>query len=617
MSAGEEGQTVDGDAWLTDDAPCTQMQRYLSLVHDRRCLVETLEEQVVEEAFLRTQLEVMDERERDCENLVDALLQRIVDLRLQGGEDNGELVDEIEDSILVEVYKKKMCKDLFQTHCAVSKHANARKARKWSAMQQRNRQTRKLIQSMEAQITSSAQSMHHTTGDSPAVLSHLRDAPRRPRNWSCSAQNGNPVTVLPVMLESSEVLLDLEETDVARQDAPLAPVPDLDGVELDSKAGEAPSVSFWGDADTDADPPGASAASALEFFEKDVDCGPDGGPLVALGDPSGDEAIDCSKVARLAHRGVLCHGEVHASPAGASLASMPSHHENDFDCGPDSGSLGALGDTGGDETVDCSKVEDADTSPQGVPPPLGERGEAMEACRSGPQALHKACDTDSASPSSSTEGPVSHPNGDVTLMFGAEAYVDPGACSCLPLISARGAVKGQGRLVVATSPLDPPPFEFDWLCMPKRTEETVCPVSLDSLELAATPATLTRGDGHSLVGHVGPLVRDTEEQVTDADCVEVDLDEFFAVVSPRLGGGNLSAVDSAVDFQVRNGPLTLEAEDLVEHDDVDQDFFTSERTPCRNLTNFFTCSGTELRKHKLESCMRFERNRPSGGWWFR
>jgi len=480
-----------------------------------------------------------------------------------------------------------------------------------------------------------------------------------------------------VMLESSEVLLDLEETDVARQDAPLAPVPDLDGVELDSKAGEAPPVSFWGDAETDADPPGASAASALEFFEKDVDCGPDGGPLVALGDPSGDEAIDCSKVARLADRGVLCHGEVHASPAGASLgstpiscekdvdchpvgwsliaagdlcgdkaidcsgvaplahrgvlcdgeaspspagaslASMPSHHENDVDCGPDSGSLGALGDTGGDETVDCSKVEDADTSPQGVPPPLGERGEAMEACRSGPQALHKACDTDSASPSSSTEGPVSHPNGDVTLMFGAEAYVDPGACSCLPLISARGAVKGQGRLVVATSPLDPPPFEFDWLCMPKRTEETVCPVSLDSLELAATPATLTRGDGHSLVGHVGPLVRDTEEQVTDADCVEVDLDEFFAVVSPRLGGGILSAVDSAVDFQVRNGPLTLEAEDLVEHDDVDQDFFTSERTPCRNLTNFFTCSGTELRKHKLESCMRFERNRPSGGWWFR
>ena len=112
----------------------------------------------------------------------------------------------------------------------------------------------------------------------------------------------------------------------------------------------------------------ASPANKSTSFEKDVDCGPDGGPLAALGVPRDDETFDCSKVARLADRGGLCEGY---------------------------------------ETVDCSKVEDAGTSLQGVSPPVGERGEAMEACSSGPSSAPEGLRSDLASPSCSIEGPVS------------------------------------------------------------------------------------------------------------------------------------------------------------------------------------------------------------------
>ena len=43
-------------------------------------------------------------------------------------------------------------------------------------------------------------------------------------------------------------------------------------------------------------------------------------------------------------------------------------------------------------------MEAADISCHSVSPPVGERVETMEAYCSGPQALHKACDTDLASP---------------------------------------------------------------------------------------------------------------------------------------------------------------------------------------------------------------------------
>ena len=117
--------------------------------------------------------------------------------------------------------------------------------------------------------------------------------------------------------------------------------------------------------------------------------------ISAAGDLCDDEAIDCSRVAPLAHHGALGDREGSTIPASAPHVVMPSHCESDVDClfaagdrcgdkaidcftkvplahcgmlcdGEGSGFLGGLGDTGNDEMVDCFKMEAADISCHGM-----------------------------------------------------------------------------------------------------------------------------------------------------------------------------------------------------------------------------------------------------------
>uniref|UniRef100_A0A7S1EYX7 Uncharacterized protein n=1 Tax=Noctiluca scintillans TaxID=2966 RepID=A0A7S1EYX7_NOCSC len=498
-----------------EDPQCAEMQRYLSLVSDRRHLVEILEEQVVEEAFLRTQCQVTDEHVRVCEEREETLLQHIVDLRLHNSND-GTLF-EVEDDILIEMYRKQTWTHLFETHCAVSMHANTRKARRCVAVQQRNRQMRELIQSMEEQMVPSA-FKSHVSGHSPAVLSDLRGAPRRPRSWTCVSQSDNPFDVLPVLWESSEFLLD---EDSSTEDTSL--------------------VLCVCDAEVGASFEGASLAVPQGCPEEDAHSNTEGEPLSALGD-----VFDA---------GYDSYDEMgSSSSASASLASTQESCENDVDCGAAAESPSALDDlfrsaaefhdsgqmplalhldvcVGGRSaspadalSVSVEAPEDVDPSPRGVSPSLGESREAVDV------------------PSSPLGSNESDSEVDVTFL-GTEAFVDPVGCFCRSPCSSKEAVEvkvaPRTKQVVVAPPCGLPRIlELNSSStLLKPTPLSVYSAPLDSHEAVAMPATLPRSICPSSFGHITRVVREARGAITDANFVEIDLDEFCTEASPTPGTG--------------------------------------------------------------------------------
>lgn len=525
-------QTFERDSMSEEEPRCAEKQRYLSLASDRRHLVEILEEQVVEEAFLRTQCQVADEHARVCEEREETLLQHIVDLRLHNSND-GTLF-EVEDDILIEMYRKQTWTHLFQTHCAVSMHANTRKVRKCVAVQQRNRQMRELIQSMEEQMLPSV-FKSHVSGHSPAVLSDLRGAPCRPRSRTCVAQSDNPCDVLPVLWESSEFPL-----------------------EEDSSTEETSPILCMCEAEVGASFEGASLAVPQGCPEDDAHSNPEGESLSALGDVF-DADYDSYD------------GMGSSSPASASLASTQESCEHDVDSGPSAESPSALdglfrpaaefhhsgplplfhrhdvcvGEESASQAdalyVALEAPEDVDPGHRGVAPPLGESREAVDAESSGPPTLCKGVPS-SPLRSNASDCNASDSEVDVTFL-GTEAFVDPVGCFCRSHCSSKEAVEVEvvprsQQVVVAPPCALPRVLELhSSSTLLKPTPLSVYSAPLDSHEAVAMPATLTHSICPSSFCHITRVVRKARDAITDVNFVEIDLDEFCIEASPTPGTG--------------------------------------------------------------------------------
>uniref|UniRef100_A0A7S1A237 Uncharacterized protein n=1 Tax=Noctiluca scintillans TaxID=2966 RepID=A0A7S1A237_NOCSC len=209
----DEGSKFDADGWeICPDA-------------EGCILFATLEQLMMEAAFLLTQIEAAEAHEMDCENRVESMVQRIIDIRLGApGETDEAVLEQMRDDIIATTCHIRLWHELIEGHLTSSQRANAHYAEWLSTVQQANRQTREVIRCMELELL--ADTSVSSTSEPALVLSNLRVAPPRPR--SCN-RSGQPINVMPALRESTNSSCDSSQPEwTPRQQLELSDAPDME-----------------------------------------------------------------------------------------------------------------------------------------------------------------------------------------------------------------------------------------------------------------------------------------------------------------------------------------------------------------------------------------------------